>query len=162
VEQHLGPLFSNFKLSRNCLVVTNTLAYSVRSSSTMKKKFYKIDGRSSFLKRLNWPKISSENFLFENKGIKYGLHCREQSLPLTGNTKGGSIAVLLTSCLTRLGSAVWQLTILVFYLQNRPIQTNQTGGQWYSDTSPFSIPCPSWCTCQTMHWPAMALNLLWL
>jgi hypothetical protein len=25
-------------------------------------------------------------------------------------------------------------------LQNRPIQTSQTGGQWYSDTSPFSIP----------------------
>jgi hypothetical protein len=28
-----------------------------------------------------------------------------------------------------------------FYLQNRLIQTIQTGGQWYSDTSPFSIPC---------------------
>jgi len=30
---------------------------------------------------------------------------------------------------------------LCFYLQNRPIQTSQTGGQWYSDTSLFSIPC---------------------
>jgi hypothetical protein len=28
-----------------------------------------------------------------------------------------------------------------FYLQNRLIQTSQTGGQWYSDTFPFSIPC---------------------
>ncbi len=28
-----------------------------------------------------------------------------------------------------------------FYLQNRLFQTSQTGGQWYSDTSPFSIPC---------------------
>jgi hypothetical protein len=27
-----------------------------------------------------------------------------------------------------------------FYLQNRLIQTSQTGGQWHSDTSPFSIP----------------------
>ncbi len=27
-----------------------------------------------------------------------------------------------------------------FYLQNRRIQTSQTGGQQYSDTSPFSIP----------------------
>jgi hypothetical protein len=27
-----------------------------------------------------------------------------------------------------------------FYLQNKPIQMSQTGGQWYSDTSPFSIP----------------------
>ena len=26
-----------------------------------------------------------------------------------------------------------------FYLQNRLIQTSQTGGEWYSDTSPFSI-----------------------
>ncbi len=28
-----------------------------------------------------------------------------------------------------------------FYLQNRLIQTSQTGGQRYSVTSPFSIPC---------------------
>jgi hypothetical protein len=27
-----------------------------------------------------------------------------------------------------------------FYLKNRLFQTSQTGGQWYSDTSPFSIP----------------------
>jgi hypothetical protein len=27
-----------------------------------------------------------------------------------------------------------------FYLPNRLIQTSQTGGQWYTDTSPFSIP----------------------
>ncbi len=27
-----------------------------------------------------------------------------------------------------------------FYFQNRLIQTSQTGGQWYSDPSPFSIP----------------------
>jgi hypothetical protein len=32
----------------------------------------------------------------------------------TGNTKGGSITVLLTSCLTGLELAVWQLTIFVF------------------------------------------------
>ncbi len=32
---------------------------------------------------------------------------------------------------------------LCFYLQNRLIQTCETGGQWYSDTSPFSIPCSS-------------------
>ncbi len=28
-----------------------------------------------------------------------------------------------------------------FYLQNRLIQTSQTGGQRYSDTSPFSVLC---------------------
>jgi hypothetical protein len=27
-----------------------------------------------------------------------------------------------------------------FYLQYSLIQASQTGGQWYSDTSPFSIP----------------------
>jgi len=27
-----------------------------------------------------------------------------------------------------------------FYLLNRLIKTSQAGGQWYSDTSPFSIP----------------------
>jgi hypothetical protein len=30
-----------------------------------------------------------------------------------------------------------------FYLQNRLIQTSQTGGRVYSDTSPFSIPWSS-------------------
>ncbi len=47
-----------------------------------------------------------------------------------------------------------------FYLQNRLIQTNQTGGQWYSDTSPFSIPCLShktkwskkWRGCEIWSW----------
>jgi hypothetical protein len=32
------------------------------------------------------------------------------------------------------------IDIFCFYLQNRLIQTSQMGGQWYSDTSPFSIP----------------------
>ncbi len=32
---------------------------------------------------------------------------------------------------------------LCFYLQNRLIQTGQTGGQLYSDTSPFSVPWPN-------------------
>jgi len=32
-----------------------------------------------------------------------------------------------------------------FYLQNRLIQTSQTGGQWYSDTFPFSIPWSVLC-----------------
>jgi hypothetical protein len=45
--------------------------------------------------------------------------------------------------LNGLESAVWQLTIFVFYLQNRLIQTSQTGGQQYSDTPPFSIPWTS-------------------
>jgi hypothetical protein len=31
-------------------------------------------------------------------------------------------------------------TNFFIYLQNRLIQTSQTGGQLYSDTSPFSIP----------------------
>jgi hypothetical protein len=35
------------------------------------------------------------------------------------------------------------IEIFCFYLQNRLIQTSQTGGQRYSDTSPFSIPWTS-------------------
>jgi hypothetical protein len=57
----------------------------------------------------------------------------------TGNAKGGSITVTvpLASCLTGLELAVGQLTI---FLRNRLIQTSQTLGQWYSDTSTFGIP----------------------
>ncbi len=58
----------------------------------------------------------------------------------SGNTKGGSITVPLTSCLTGLESGVWQMTFFLFYLQNRLIQISQTGGQRYGDTCPFSIP----------------------
>ncbi len=53
------------------------------------------------------------------------------------NTKRGSITVPLTSCMTGLDWSVlqiktnWQLSYSWF----------QTGGQWYSDTPPFSIPC---------------------
>jgi hypothetical protein len=34
----------------------------------------------------------------------------------------------------------------IFFFQNRLIQTSQTGGQQYSDISPFSIPC-------LIYWP---------
>jgi hypothetical protein len=53
-----------------------------------------------------------------------------------GNTKGESITVLLTSCLT----GYMTTDNFCFYLQYRLIQTSQTRGQWYNDTSPFSIP----------------------
>jgi hypothetical protein len=46
-----------------------------------------------------------------------------------GNTKGGSINVLLTSCLTGFGISCMTTDILCFSLQNRQIQTIQIGGQ---------------------------------
>jgi hypothetical protein len=42
-----------------------------------------------------------------------------------------------------------------FYVQNRLIQTSQTGGQWYSDTSPKSIPWPNPCFLMTISWPVL-------
>ena len=47
-----------------------------------------------------------------------------------GNTKGGSITVLLTSCLTDLESAVWQLTIYVFICKtdkSKPVKQEVNG-----------------------------------
>jgi len=66
----------------------------------------------------------------------------QQSLSdIVGNTKGESITVLLTSCLTGwFGISCMTTDNFCFYLQNRLSQTSQIGGQWYSDTSPFSIP----------------------
>jgi hypothetical protein len=40
-----------------------------------------------------------------------------------------------------------------FYLQNRLIQTGQTGGQLYRDTSPFGVPC---CISSSSPWYAPA------
>ncbi len=52
----------------------------------------------------------------------------------------------------------WQF---LFYFQNRLIQTSQTGGQWYSDTSPLVflapriiISAPSSSLCTKTAWPA--------
>jgi hypothetical protein len=63
----------------------------------------------------------------------------------SGNNKGGSITVpyhctvdLLFDCF---GISCMTTDNFCFYLQNRLIQTSQTGGQWYSDIFPFSIPC---------------------
>ncbi len=56
-----------------------------------------------------------------------------------GNNKGESITVPLTSCLTGLESAVMTSDNFCFYLQNRLIQSSQTGGQQHCDNSPFSF-----------------------
>jgi hypothetical protein len=48
-----------------------------------------------------------------------------------------------------------------FYLQNRLIQTSQTGGQWYSDTSPFSIPCKN-TTVSINDTTGHMLSVVWL
>jgi len=78
--------------------------------------------------------------------ICYGVPCSAITyLPMlncamlhAGNTKGGSIIVPLTSCL--LGISCMTTDNYCFYLEKRLIQTSQTGGQQYSDTSPYSIP----------------------
>jgi hypothetical protein len=51
-------------------------------------------------------------------------------LPYPGNTKGGSITVQLTSCLTGLESAISQLTIFVFICKtdkSKPVKHEVNG-----------------------------------
>ncbi len=72
-------------------------------------------------------------------GTLYSLHFLTR-FGWAGNTKGGSITVPLTSCLIEFGISCMTTDNCCFYLQNRLIQTSQTGGQRYSDTSPFSFP----------------------
>ncbi len=47
-----------------------------------------------------------------------------------------------------------------FYLQNRQIQVSQTGGQWYNDTSPFSIPCLMTMLIMTMLMTLFIMTIL--
>jgi hypothetical protein len=56
------------------------------------------------------------------------------------NTKGGSITIPLTSSLTGFVISCMTTDNLSFYLQNRLIQTSQTGGSWYNDTSRLLFP----------------------
>ncbi len=56
--------------------------------------------------------------------------CQKILSVVPGNTKGGSITVPLTSCLTGLESAVWQLTIFVFICKtdlSKPVKLEING-----------------------------------
>ncbi len=57
---------------------------------------------------------------------------------VSGNAKGGHCTVDLL--FDWFGMCCMTIDNFCFYLQNRLIQTSQTGGQQYSDTSPFSVP----------------------
>jgi len=83
-------------------------------------------------------KILSQGLLVFGHGLTSDKRAKPRPSFQPGNTKGGSITVPLTSCLT--GLTGMTTDNFCFYLQNRLIQTSQTGGHWYSDTSPFSIP----------------------
>jgi len=56
------------------------------------------------------------------------------------NTKAGMIIVPLTSCFDWFGLVCFAKKNKNCQLSYSWFQTSQTGGQWYSDTSPFSIP----------------------
>jgi hypothetical protein len=63
------------------------------------------------------------------------MHLNEVAVKLEpGNTKGGSITTV-DLLFDRFGVSCMTIDSFCFYLQNRLIQTSQTGGQWYSDTS---------------------------
>jgi len=57
------------------------------------------------------------------------------------NTKGGFFHCTVDPLFDWSGFSYMTTDSICFYLQNRLIQISQTGGQRYSDTSPFSIPC---------------------
>ncbi len=57
-----------------------------------------------------------------------------------GNTRGGSITVPLTSCLTCLESAAWQLTIFVFICKTDKSKRVKQEVNSTVIFSPFSIP----------------------
>ncbi len=57
-----------------------------------------------------------------------------------GNTKRGTYHCTVDLLFDWFGISCVTTDNICFYLQNRLIQTSQRGGQWYSDTSPFSTP----------------------
>ncbi len=73
---------------------------------------------SNNLSSIKWP-FWVNSLISENKNTAY-----------PGNTKWGSITVLLTSCLTGLESAAWQLTIFVFICktdESKPVKQEVNG-----------------------------------
>jgi hypothetical protein len=62
------------------------------------------------------------------------------SLSYSGNTKGGSITCTFDLLFDWFGLVCFANKNKNCQLSYGRFQTSQTGGQWYSDTSPFSIP----------------------
>jgi hypothetical protein len=72
------------------------------------------------------------------KRSNLNLKTRPEQL-LAGNTKGVYHCIIgLLFDWFGLGCFANKKNCQLSYIQ---FQTSQTGGQWYSDTSPFSIPC---------------------
>jgi hypothetical protein len=61
---------------------------------------------------------------------------------MAGNTKArGKYQCTIDLLFDWFGIGCMTTDNFCFYLQSRLIQTSHTGGPWYNDTSPFSIPC---------------------
>jgi hypothetical protein len=73
--------------------------------------------------------------------LMYKCSNKLECLSLISSTKGGKRLCTIDLLFDWFGISCMTTHNFCFYLQNRLIQTSQTGGQWYSDTSPFSIPC---------------------
>ncbi len=114
------------------MAVTSTQAYNNMATSTVVKGFCTRPLLNCFLLNLRHQMC----------GLTTGvLKSRRQGL-----LKGENITVPLTSCLTGLVCFINKTKNCL--LSFSWFQTSQTGGQWYSDTSPFSIP--RWRNVQNM------------
>ncbi len=107
---------TNNRLGWKCVQVTKPLAYFWLFLTAFLSIFYDLVGKLErlyfLLCRLALFKCFSCFFYKQNiKQLPYSLHRHNCD---QGILKGGSITVPLTSCLTGLESAVWQLTIFVF------------------------------------------------
>jgi hypothetical protein len=90
--------------------------------------------------------------VFDNIAVSYIF-----SSVFTGNTKGESNTVPLTSCFGLVSFANKNKNCLLSYSW---FQTSQTGGQLYSDTSPFNIPWYLFCLsilCCPLYWSKSAV-----
>ncbi len=96
---------------------------------TTKVKFYYV----------GWHKVLEKIGKGEFGDVMLGIYQVRSQLLLGGNIKGGSITVPLTSC-DWFGISCMTTDIFCFYLQNRLIQTSQTGGQQEVIFPPLVFP----------------------
>jgi hypothetical protein len=98
--------------------------------------------------RINFSAERQTKTFFDilDQAFNASLYWRKASTPAplsheAGNTKRGKYHCSVDLLFDWIGISSLTTDIFCFYLQNRRIQNSQTGGQLYSDTSPFSIPC---------------------
>ena len=134
----VSPLRESLSNIFSCLNFLSTISksYAIKLFVTLSC----IDAGDVLSRKRERPRLCS-------RSVNFVLHLPGGRFVEPGTTKRGKYHCTVDLLFDWFGISCLTTDNFCFYLQNRLIQTSQTGGQRYNDTSPFSIP---WLECLSL------------